>query len=335
MKLFTLIELMKTKKNDFSVVAIFCLTIGIILSYDYLKFIHLPYLYQAYELHMEIISGEANSPYCYRVLIPWINEIMIRLLDLTFGINRISLFTLSYGVTFLVIFNGIIFSFQRLMHIWFQREYTLIGMLLFGLALGTTFTNHVFQPWSYLELWLFVIAYRFVVINKFWSLVPLVIVASVNRSTGIFIPVLYAIYNFKLTEFKSKDSLKVFLNFIFLMLLSSLALVSLRKFLGEYEHVYTLQQILAINLSLNNLVDFLIAIVVFLGLTWLYVYQGLKRKNIVQLNRLLYSLIPYLFAVASFGLWREVRLLSPLLPVFVMLVLSCVRSIYEQTALED
>lgn len=136
--------------------------------YIYTLQVILPGYKSAFGLFDEILSGTAPSPYAYRILVP--------LLIKGLGIPFTYLLKLKAQTAFCA--GYIVYSFAAI-------EFS--AWMLFRLAAH----HDVFQPWSQLEPGLYAAAIILAVKGRGAWVLPLTIVASFNRETGLFVPLLF------------------------------------------------------------------------------------------------------------------------------------------------
>jgi hypothetical protein len=140
------------------------------------------------------------------------------------------------------------------------------------------------------------------------------VVASLNRETGVFLPL--ALF---LASLKDRRR-ETFVSFGYL-LLSTAIFAGLRLVRGSADPVDALPDVLSRNLQRNNLIAAALGLPLFLGVGWVYAALGLRSAP-TFLRRLVRVVPLYLLAFAIWGWWREVRILTSLYPVLVPLALA-------------
>jgi hypothetical protein len=140
-------------------------------------------------LHDEIVARQAQDPYRYRVLVPGGVEVLQKLglaSDDGAGLDRL------YGLYFLLSLFAILLATRWLLgSLGFDRGHALAGALLVGALLPISLRDHGFQPWSWLEAVTVVLAMALTLrAPRPWLFVALMVVATLNRETSVFLPAL-------------------------------------------------------------------------------------------------------------------------------------------------
>jgi len=296
------------------------------VSYSYMFLVDIPHYDSRLTLHNQILEGSALSPFAYRLLVPFTVEFIISVFQTV--LSEKNSFILAYS---LFDFIAISFSLVALFfwtRLWFSKEKALIGVLFVAATIGIGLRDHYFQPWSLLEPGLFSLALLFIFYQRHYSLVVLVAVTTLNRETGIFIPLMYICYFININElFKKQKSLdfhKVKI-FIFLVITWFITYFTIRYFVGERTHVIELLTLFERNIGLKgpgaNLAKTFLNITLFFGAFWIYIVLGFSQAPKIIKNISL--VIPfYLLVISIFGAWYEVRYLFTLYPIFLPLGLS-------------
>jgi hypothetical protein len=212
------------------------------------------------------------------------------------------------------------------LYVLFREFFSPIQSLV-GIAFTTgltvmTFAYFTYQPWSILEVAFF--ALGFVLAHRgHWGWVTLiVIIASLNRETGVFLPLALFLANldalWPLRRAFERPESRISLG---LVVLSTAIFAALRLLRGSADPVDQLSDVIARNLQRNNLIAAGFAVPLVLGLGWIFAIRGLDTAP--SFARRLARVVPfYLVAFAIWGWWREVRILTSLYPILVPLVLS-------------
>jgi hypothetical protein len=294
------------------------------LAYNYFTQLELPTIDARLKLHSQIIHGQAPSPYNYRVLIPWITE--------AFAVTASSGMKIDYKQAWLLAYAGYDFfslalflmTLLIMLRIWYSASLSAAGVFFCAALLPLSLRDHYFQPWSLIEAWFFCFAFLLSYHKRFSLLIILTAVAALNRVTSIFIPAVYFLGTFQLRwirEQSYRELLEVVLKSVTLLLLAVAVIMSVRHLQGHVDHVHTVDYLWQRNIKLMALVRSVMHWALFLGAGWFFVFQGWKHSDEFLRNQSL--IIPlYLVPVIIFGVWHEVRLLLPLYPILIALILK-------------
>ena len=155
----------------------------------------------------------------------------------------------------------------------------------------------------------------------------LVVLAALNRETGVFLPLALFLASLTLPPRFSLTALRTELGrretrwALAYVLLSTTIFAGLRLLRGSAPPVDELADVMTRNLERNNLIAAGMILLVFLGFGWVFAVRGFTRSP--PFVRRLARVAPwYLAAFAIWGWWREARILTSLYPVLVPLVLS-------------
>lgn len=310
------------RRNKDAWVFVLILSVSAVIAYEYFSGVDQPNFELRLELHDQIIRGTAPSPYRYRVLVPFMMEALTT--ALSHFISKKAGFFLSYAIyDLLAVFFllGLLFVWLKN---WFSKEHALIGVLFVAGTMPIALQDHFFQPWSLLEAGLFSAALLAIYQKRYFLLVFLVVLASLNRETGILIPLV-----FLLTSLDGKSYMKERRNiewkpivvFCIIFTIWAVIFLGLRYHRGYAPGAGTLMELFIRNTSGGNLLFVILNVSLFLGGFWLFTFLGYKyAPGFIQRTALIVPF--YLLLVIIWGAWREVRLFMPLYPVLVPLGLS-------------
>ena len=262
------------------------------------------------DIHRGILNQTTRVPDRYRWLAAAIVELPTRLLATAMPYEVA--FDRASTVFYLAAFTALLWSLFAYLRLWFTDEQALIGALIVACTIRITLRQHDYAPYSYLEASLFAlgllaIARRWLVL--FYGLVTL---AAFNRETGIFLVALYVATNSWSRQTASHGAA--------LLLIWGAIFAGTRIVGGEAERYWSLERVLNTNLSQPGLAAFNITL--FLGAFWWLALRGWHAAP--EFVRRSARVAPiYLFTVAVWGIWWEVRLLMPIYPIVVPLALSC------------
>jgi hypothetical protein len=274
------------------------------------------------DLHNQIVHGIALSPYRYRVLVPVLADIVMRVLSVGLPGNWPYLLAYTgYAAAAIFLLLAVLYIYASQ---WASPELALIGVLFVAGTMPIALKDHVFQPWSLLEAFLFTFGLLAIYRKQYLLLAVIVALASLNRETGIFIPLAFLFANLDVGELargRARPGRQVILLFAGYVLIWAIVFLALRLMLGSADSVNSLQEILGANLQLGDLARAVFNWAAFLGVFWVFAVLGFGSA--AAFHRRLALLIPfYLAVVLIFGSWKEVRLLMPLYPLLLPLALA-------------
>lgn len=149
-------------------------------------------------LHNQIIHGTAPSPYKYRLLVPNLTELVSQLGGVILPPKKA--FLLSYALYDLIAFLFLFGTLFWFLKFWFNEEKSLLGILIVGSTIPLALQDQYYQPWSYLEVGLFALSLGLIYVKRFSWLAIVIVVASLNRETAVFIPLAYLFANVTFEE---------------------------------------------------------------------------------------------------------------------------------------
>lgn len=241
-------------------------------------------------LQAQIVQGTADAPYRYRPLVPWVLTIAQQLTGASY-----TQALLSYSfVCFLLLFVLLHRATGRL---WVP--------LLLAVLMPLTLRDHYYQPWSWLEAVLLTWGLMLIRNGSSVGLLTLLVgIYALVRETAVFLAIAYWLY-YRRTGWKGGLTLIAIWGILF---------ISLRIVLGHAVWVDSLEAIARANLSKEGFGDFLAKGVPLLLPLWATL--GMRQQLSTSERRLLWLAVPYLGAIAVFGIWKEARLYVPLWGVF-------------------
>jgi hypothetical protein len=288
----------------------------------YYRLIDLPHLEARMMLHQQICLGEAESPYRYRILVPYATELVIRLI--TPWISYTNAFRLAYGfydVVSLCLFFGALYYWLRL---WHAQWLSLLGVLFACATAPVAYWHHHFQPWSLLEAALFTISLSLIVKNRLIELSIIMIIYTLLRETSIFLPIMYLLAYRHLWGHNAGKGrawrLWTAIYFAEWLLIYG----GLRLWLGNAPHVESLLELIGINFSSRNLILTFIYLFIMFGGFLIWAKQGFGQSPLI-LKQLSYIIFPYLAIMGVWAIWSEVRCFMPLYPIVLALGLYKIR----------
>ena len=252
--------------------------------------------------YQNIINGDAESPYNYRILIPYFSLLIHEILLVFINIDFIKSLLVSVFFIFLFSVGAIFLAIKNLKDIA-QKKFAIVCSLLLIIV---TFPGGGIQLWSYSEIGFFAIAYYFLsrFPNKYLIFFPLAFFAILNRETGIFVcglPFLLSFYNNKslnLLEYK-KEILLIFFGIV--------VLFYIREIQGDAIGTISVSEVFMRNISPTNLIQ---SLALYGSLATLFV--GIKKYNLNNIDRaFLLCLLFHSILILIFGIITEIRIFVP------------------------
>lgn len=280
-----------------------------VTALDYAFVAGAPALDARRDIHRSIFNHTATEPDRYRLLAPLVVEGAIRILLPSSPFD--AAFDRVYAVFYLTAMTAMLWAIFAYVRVWFSDEQALIAVLLVASTLRITIRQHNYAPASYLEPTFVALALLLILRDRRVLLGCLIAIATLNRETAIFIVLLFAATQ-PLTGRNVKTSL------VYAAIWATV-FVGVRYLLGPGERYWELERIWRTNISQPGLT--LYNLTAFLGVMWIFAIAGVGRApGFVRRTALV---IPAYFAVvAVWGIWWEVRLLLPMLPIVLTLSLS-------------
>lgn len=291
------------------IVALIVVAFGFLAAIYYARSVFPGCLEFCGNLHRETVAATAVSPHRYRVLAPGLIEFLFHPVSDT---EIAVAYSVAHALIIPAMFGALWLWFRR----WTSDISALVGILVVAAYSPIMFRVYGISLNNPLEV-LFLVAGLFLLLNKRDGLAfaALVVVATLNRETGILLPIAYAALNYtRWRDWRVVMKLLVFGG------LWACIFVGLRVILGAAPDMITIEQIARANLGggwntsealLNN--AFLIPI-------WFAALVG-WRSAPAPLKRLSLAGLPYLGLLAVFALWDETRLLLPLIVLWMPLAL--------------
>ncbi len=294
--------------GSFSLAAIF-VAAAAVTALDYSFFVGDPTLVARRSIHQGVLAHTATAPDRYRLLAPLIVEGPVAMLER--WMPRDAAFDRVYAVFYVVAMTALLWSLFASLRVWFTDEQALIGVLLVASTLRITIRQHDYAPFSYVEPTFFALGLLAILNERRVWLGVLVAIAAFNRETGIFLVFLFAA-----TQSPTRRNLQM--TGVYLAIWAAV-FIGVRLYGGEAERYWEIERIWRTNISQPGLTIY--NVTAFLGVMWLLAVVGFSRAP-VFVRRAALVIPAYAGVVAVWGLWWEVRLLLPLLPLVLPLALS-------------
>lgn len=300
------------------------LTFAISQGYLHYQYCVLPYLEEHIVCHNYIIAKKWFGPFAYRLLAPYTADLMISGLSVLFVYETAFKFAfMLWGM--LAIATTVVGSWLYFRQ-WFSEGVAVTGALLVGSSILMILMNKqsYMSHWSMIEPGFWALGFWCMGQNRNWLLAAVIVLATMNRETACFIVLGYLLTNIDILCGRSDETThckrKWFVVYVCCWLLTY---GLIRAWQGHADHILTVTDILRINVENHSWADFLRQLGLALSFYWVLVLLGARfaPKHVLAACRV----IPfYLAAVVFFGIWQEVRLLTPLFPLVVAIGLSYV-----------
>ncbi len=262
--------------------------------------------------HDEILNRTAQEPYRWRVLTVYLAELGASLLPAERGGELLLVHSLLNALLLTLFVFGLYAFLSRFVTIERALLGCLAGVGAFSVVITWMF-NGLGDTWleSALFVWGLVLLHDMAVRERphHGLYGVLVMLAALNRSTGVFLVLFFGLAMWRC--YPDRRTL------IWTVVYGGLWFGCdwlVRQVQGPGELYWTVGRIAEANLSI--LPYALTAVPAFLGGWWYLAWRGLRRTP-PFLGTLTWGMLVYLGFVAVFGLWREVRLLVPVLPILL------------------
>jgi len=303
------------------------LSISLILADQYFLLIEKPTVDVRSQLHQSIIDGTADSPYRYRVLVPYLTQGLSLILHPLFETDSL---VYSYRIfDTLAIFASLLTLYQYLRN-WFSDRISLIGVLIMSTSMLVGFQNHYYQPWSLLEPAVFALGLNLLLNKRYGWFGVIIALGTFIRETAIFLVILYFTtwaFPYFWQEIR-KDQIQKWEVGLGYFGIWGIIFFGLRLLLGEAVRTITVIEILRISTQTSNLIKALWYGLLFLGIFWWFIFLGYKYSPIF-IKKTAWLLPVYILLITFYNIWFEVRLLMTLYPILIPLGLSYLTSLKE------
>jgi len=243
-------------------------SVSTVVAYDYFNRIDRPNLKIRIEVQQSIITGTSDSPYRYRILVPFLTEAASKKL-LSF-MEYPDAFQISYAVYDFCAIFFILLTLYIYLNIWWTKEQSLIGCLFASATITIALRDHYFQPWSLLETALFTLSLVLIYKEYYGLLCLVIIIATLNKETAIFIPLAYF---FTRIDLKNKTTLyhkHIFLICIFFLIWLIPFLILRYLLLGISPHIHSMKELFTYNWTAVSANRAVLNVWLFLGFFWVF-----------------------------------------------------------------
>lgn len=255
-------------------------------------------------LQQQIVNHTADSPYRYRILAPLLVQ------PLVFQPTDMGVI-LAYAAFHLIAFSLLYIGLFKWLRKWMHENRAMIGVLALAAVFPLVFRHYRLSAWATLEVDLLLGALLFA--DSFPAVVLLTILASLNRETGLLIVGAYAACS--IGQWHSR---RYWMRVGVLAGLWAVITAGLHIALGSAPQILSLQETFQTNTA--ALPDAIISNLMLAPL-WFLAARN-YRQSPAQFKALVWVGIAYLIAVLIGGLWHEIRLLLPLFPLLLPVILS-------------
>lgn len=249
----------------------------------------------------QTVAGTAGAPFQYRVLA---GHLLAGMANVMGALVALWLFWFVLLALFAVLMD-------TWLREWLPADRAAAGVYL-SLLLTLAFIS--FQPggamWSGLEalFWLGALLLLAREEGRIWPYALVIFVATLNRETAVFLVTLVWLVTRRWGLSAA------------LVIVWSVTYGGLRLAYGDVHTLYTLAEIWQFNTASYRLAYFLIGAALF---SWIPVATVRGHGDAPRfLRRAAWAAVPYMAAIAVFGVWREFRLFLPLLPLAIPLVMG-------------
>lgn len=266
------------------------------------------------QIQTDILSGNMEPPYQYRILKPYAGFFLEKVLSL-FSDDQMFTHVLSYQIIIFVVFLAIFILFYFFLKLFFNDIISIIGLIFLYLVIPLGITS-IWEEGDYYNLLFFLIGFNLMFRSKEVYL-PLIMLAGViNRDQIIFLLVFYVCYSLSMNRLWSVRTL---------LILAASAVAwgagyyCLRLIFGFKETKYTVEWNVSANKQMISQIIFLWSAMVipFAALA------GMAFKKSPKFFRLaLLSLIVYVIIFFFNGFLTQ---LAKFLPAYLILIPMCLQ----------
>ena len=264
--------------------------------------------------HNRILAGRGEAPWAHRVLMPALAEAGARPLEAVLG-RREAREGAYLALQFAAIF-GFLAIFDRFQRTWLPPAWAVAGTLFAAALHPITYRFYWYQPDSPTDLFAWALGGWLTVTGRDAWLLPLVALATLNRETAVFIPVMYVALRW---NDPARD--RMFLRAAGMFVCWLVPFLGIRSLVGERRWTVDIAEVMRDNLQPSWILYAGAFLLPLVTLPWI----GWSRRP-PELRRLALALLAtYLPLQFVFGRIREVRLLLPLAVALVPLAMLALR----------
>jgi hypothetical protein len=300
------------KRNTLPIVGILVI-VTLFTTYYYINDVLAVCHQTCYSWHIKTVTQTFTSPFQYRILVPYAVESLTPLHTL---VSYLQAYTVAHLVVFGVMY-GMLFNWLQAVH---DTSRALLGVAIMAVTMSLIFRHSYngaiytpvevcFMAWGLWTLWRLPSRPK----SMAWLFGLLVLAASLNRATGLLLPVAYvAMYGINRRNWKTV---------VCYLALSLAVYFGLRWIIGPARMATPPERALSRSLTVF-LDDALINNAMLLPL-WLLMIVGAVHRNIPRrIKRLIWLVPAYGMVAFYFGQWNEIRLWLTVFPIAIPLLLT-------------
>ena len=254
----------------------------------------------------EILNGNADSPYNYRLLVPSLFNLVDSLSPLQTKHD--------YFIATFMVFLFSIGSLMKAISFSISKRSSVIALLFSSFFILLTLPMGGEQPWSYVDIGIYSLAYLAMI--REWSTLAYIFIlflALLNRETGILlclVPILTQLMTSGLNQ-----SFKLYKNEIIILSSGITFFIGSRVFQGSATHVNTVAEVFLRNFTPEV---FIINLIVYGG-AFCWFFMGMRLKFSKTEKAFLIILFINVAFILFFGIFREIRMFVPYVFLFGIL----------------
>lgn len=291
------------------------LSVSAILSYNYYELVEKRYVKQRINLQTDILSGDAPSPYRYRILIPLISEATTVTLTKA-GLNTRAAFNISHFLINLFSISLFIYFSTLFFKRFFDFRTCLIGSGILSILLLLSLRDHYYQPWSITEAACAAFLFSRSKAPNILLMLSVITIATINRETGILLAGIY--FGVLIHQENSQKFSRILMKTSLVTIYAVFLYIAIRYVQGNTEHIRSLSEILAKNMG--SISKSLIIFTMFLAPIFIAAKNSFS-ESIKLTFPYSYYIWAYLLLFSLFGVWYEIRVLLPIFPILIIPIL--------------
>lgn len=281
-----------------------------LLVTTYIGGLHLRGYYDGPTRMIDIAQRTTHAPYAYRVLVPYTMYVAAQAVATPTAANVIVIEKLIGSLAL----TGWLIGMYVWLRYWLGRTMTLLAVYAAAFSFVVvvqdwpqvmTLVEAALYVWALLWLRGWYDGQR----RDFGTFLLITIAASLNRSTGLFIPLFLLAVGW---ASKRRDGIRVG---GIGTAISVVIYVGLRLIIGTRSR-WSVFEIAAFNVQVIE--QSALYLLVMFGGWWGAMFSGARKRDPFR-DGLLTVCLLYVAFLAVFGVWREVRLLMPVYPILFML----------------
>ncbi len=301
-----------------AIIILIALLLGMFTTSEYVKGIGIEYLEHGNQInrHLAVLEGHAGNPWQYRVLAPYLISVVLEI----FKNLHIPHYIAASFIFFRVVLDTLILllSYAYYRKLGLSLPHALIGMAILAWGMSYSHYDSDLQYSTFFDIIFYLLAGLCILKGRFIWIIPITLLAALNRETSVFIPLLpLLVAIFVLPKGSLRKAIPVFATAfaIYIVIFSALRIVyGQQHLLTPYGHQPGLD-LLQYNLFRIMTWRQLIATLSVIPLIALIGY----KKWPLQLRVFFWAIVPIWFVVHLFGaVMAETRLfLVPQALVFI------------------